>query len=85
MLLSTLYLFASIYFVLNGKVKTFVFGLICLFMFSRGSLYLTTRFFKDLPIISEKSETEVIYYYFLGGSLITFITGFYFTKQVFFK
>jgi len=86
MLLSTLYLFASIYFVLNGKVKSFVFGLICLYMFSRGSLYFVTRFRNGaLPFLTGKTEDKFIYFYFSASSIITFIIGFYFTKQIFFK
>ncbi len=83
-ILSILYLFASVYFVLNGKVKSLLFGIICLFMFARGFLYLLIRGTNDIPFISNDIEPRVIYYNFIIANIIQFLTAFYFIKAIFF-
>ena len=83
-MLSILYIFASVYFVLNGKVKSLLFGIICTFMFARGFTYFMLRSVDDVPFISNKNEPQFIYYNFMIANLIQFITAFYFIKIIFF-
>ena len=44
LLISILYLFSSVYFFVNDKIKNVIFALVCLYMFIRSSLYFMIRF-----------------------------------------
>jgi hypothetical protein len=83
--LSVLYVFTSAYFVLNGKVNNILFGLVCLFMFSRGVGYFMIRYTNNIPFMLDTNEPKFIYYNFMYASLLMFLTSAYFVKVIFFN
>jgi hypothetical protein len=83
--LSVLYVFISVYFVLNGKVNNLLFALVCLFMFARGMGYFMIRYMNDIPFMPDTDEPRFIYYNFMYASLLMFLTSAYFVKVIFFN
>ena len=85
LLMSVLYLFLSVNFFVNGKIKNIVFAMVCLFMFIRAILYFMIRFLGDIPFISNDIEAKYIYTSFMLSNLLKFFVSFYFIKVIFFS
>jgi hypothetical protein len=84
-LISVIYLFSSVNFFLNDKIKNVVFAMVCLFMFIRSMLYFMIRFLGDIPFIPNDIEPKYIYTSFLLSNLLMFFVSFYFIKVIFFS
>ena len=83
-LISVLYLFSSVYFFVNDKIKNVVFALVCLYMFIRSSLYFMIRFLGHIPFIPDNVEARYVYESFRLANLLLFTASFYFIKVIFF-
>ena len=84
-LISVIYLFSSVNFFLNDKIKNVVFAMVCLFMFIRSMLYFMIRFLGDIPFIPNDIEPKYIHTSFLLSNLLMFFVSFYFIKVIFFS
>ena len=84
-LISVIYLFSSVNFFLNDKIKNVVFAMVCLFMFIRSMLYFMIRFLGDIPFIPNDIEPKYIHPSFLLSNLLMFFVSFYFIKVIFFS
>jgi hypothetical protein len=82
-LISVLYLLSSVYFFVNGKIKTVLFSLVCLFMFIRGLAYFIVRFIGDIPFIPNNIEADVIYNLFQWTNILMLTSCVYFIKVIF--
>ncbi len=83
LLISILYLFSSVYFFVNGKIKTLLFGLVCLFMFTRSIGYFMVRFLGGIPFLPDKTEPHVIYNLFQWTNILMLSASAYFMKIIF--
>jgi|688.fasta_scaffold896917_1 hypothetical protein len=82
--ISVLYLFSSVYFFVNDKIKTQLFALVCLFMFTRSVAYFTVRFLGGIPFIPDNAEPNIIYNLFVFINVLMLAAGAYFAKVIFF-
>ena len=85
LLISILYLFSSVYFFVNDKIKNVIFALVCLYMFIRSSLYFMIRFLGNIPFIPDAVEPKYVYDSFRLANLLLFFASFYFIKVIFFN
>ena len=85
LLISILYLFSSVYFFVNDKIKNVVFAMVCLYMFIRSVLYFVVRHLGDIPFIPDTVNPRVIYDLFRVANLLLFSASFYFIKVIFFN
>jgi len=85
LLISILYLFSSVYFFVNDKIKNVVFAMVCLYMFIRSVLYFVVRHLGDIPFIPDTVNPRVIYDLFRLANLLLFSASFYFIKVIFFN
>jgi len=85
LLISILYLFSSVYFFVNDKIKNTVFAMVCLYMFIRSVLYFVVRHLGDIPFIPDTVNPRVIYDLFRVANLLLFSASFYFIKVIFFN
>lgn len=83
LIISILYLFSSLYFLINGKIKTTLFAIVCLFMFIRAIAYFMVRFLGDIPFITNSDEPIYIYNSFMVNNFIMFFVSAYFIKVIF--
>jgi DMSO reductase anchor subunit len=83
LLISVLYLFSSVYFFVNDKIKNVVFALVCLYMFIRSLLYFMIRFLGHIPFIPDNVEAKYVYDSFRLANLLLFSASFYFIKVIF--
>ena len=84
-LISVLYLFSSVYFFVNDKIKNVTFALVCLIMFIKASLYFIVRFLGDIPVIPNDVEKKYLYISFSLTNLLMFSVTLYFIKEIFFS
>jgi len=82
-LISVLYIFSSVYFFVNGKIKTLLFALVCLFMLTRGIGYFIVGFISDIPFIPNDIEPHVIYNLFQWTNILMLTASAYFIKVIF--
>ena len=82
-LISVLYLFSSVYFFVNGKIKTLLFALVCLFMFTRSIAYFIVRYLGDIPFIPNDLEPNIIYTLFQWTNILMLTASAYFMKVIF--
>ena len=85
LLISILYLFSSVYFFVNDKIKNTVFAMVCLYMFIRSVLYFVVRHLGDIPFMPNSVNPRVIYDLFRLANLLLFSASFYFIKVIFFN
>lgn len=85
LLISILYLFSSVYFFVNDKIKNTVFAMVCLYMFIRSVLYFVVRHLGDIPFMPNTVNPRVIYDLFRLANLLLFSASFYFIKVIFFN
>ena len=83
LIISILYLFSSLYFLINGKIKTTLFAIVCLFMFIRAIAYFMVRFLGDIPFVTNSDEPIYIYNSFMANNFIMFFVSAYFIKVIF--
>jgi hypothetical protein len=83
-LISVLYLFSSVYFFVNGKIKTLLFSLVCLFMFTRAIGFFMIRFIDDLPFLPNNMEPHIVYNFFQWSNILMLGASAYFIKVIFF-
>lgn len=83
LLISILYLFSSLYFLINGKIKTTLFAIVCLFMFARAIAYFMVRLLGNMPFIPDSYETNYVYNSFMVSNFIMFLVSAYFIKVIF--
>ena len=77
------YLFASIYFFMADKIKTPLFGAICLYMMWRSIGYFATVINVDMPGLSVSQENVYVYYNIQITSIIAILMSIYLLKLVF--
>jgi hypothetical protein len=82
-LISVLYLLSSVYFFVNDKIKTVLFGLVCLFMFIRSMGYFMIRFLGGIPFVSDNNEAHIIYNLFQWTNILMLAASAYFIKVIF--
>jgi hypothetical protein len=82
-IISVLYLFSSVYFFVNGKIKTLLFGLVCFFMFIRATIYFMVRFLGGIPLIPDTNEADIIYNLFIFINVLMLSASAYFIKVIF--
>ena len=78
-----LFLFSSIYFLMNNKIKTVLFGLFCLYMISRGVGVFVTLTNTDIPILNTIQESKFIYYNITIVSILTIFFTLYLIRLIF--
>lgn len=85
-LLNLVYLISSVYFFVNNKIKTIIFGLVCLFMFTKGLSAMIKRY------ILNTKETKLgnlllIYIHDIAviDNLFALFISIYFIKFIFFN
>lgn len=80
--LSCLYLYLSVYFFVNNKIKNIIFGLVCFFMFTRALSYFVVRFATPyFPKLKGNYENYIQYNFIIANSIMVFV-GLYFMKLI---
>lgn len=82
-LLSCLYLYLSVYFFVNDKIKNTVFGLVCFFMFYRAISYFYARFLLPYTPGFKQEYKTIIEYNFIIANSVMILVGLYFMKLIF--
>ncbi len=77
------FLFSSIYFFMNNKIKTVLFGLFCLYMIARVFGIFLTLTNADLPILNVAQESKFIYYNMTIASILTIFFTLYLLRLIF--
>lgn len=82
--MNMLYLITSIYFIVNNKIKNVLFGLVCLFMFTKGLLYIYREYLlsknnKEINSILLKNIHCIIAF----DNILGFFVSLYFLKIIF--
>ena len=83
LLTALIYLFASVYFFMANKIKTTLFGAICLYMIWRSIGYFSTIINVDMPGLSVEQENIYVYYNIQITSIIAILMSIYLLKLVF--